>query len=235
MTTAEMVDLVKQRSKLQDEVKILRELRAAYRWVARRVFMSSRGPELLSTYGEELTALVSTTREFNIGAAVTGGELLGIKTLWAKLPGDTIFTPLEPADAGSPGFMAADSAPTADPDIATGHPVFFAIINYSSARFAPALPATTVLRVDYWRLGPAPDPTTNPTATLGTDLPAIFHDAIVTKCVAQTFHNIDDEREAADEAKARDELNDALIVGDKRNQGPVQTTPFRSRRGRRWI
>jgi hypothetical protein len=234
MTTAEMFDLIQQRTKVSDKTKILRELTAAYRWVARRVFMSSSGPDLLATYGEELTALADTTREYDLGGNVAGGEFLGLKTLWLRLPSDASFTPMIPSDASEPCFRNADGAPSASPELAIGHPCYYAIVNFSMLRFAPALPAGSILRADYFRLGPAPDLAANPTPRNSYDLPGIFHDAMVTKACALLFHGLDDERENTEETRARDELTDALVVKDKRVQAPVTTAPFRSRR-RRWI
>ncbi len=231
MLTSEMMDLLKLRTKVADQSKLLLELRSGYRWAARRIFNAEGGPDLLVTLGEELTALAATTRDYNVGS-LTAGVLLGIKQLWVKLPSDSKFTLMEPTDAGNVCFTNADSATTAAPVTAIGHPVFYTVVNVSKVRFAPALPSGAVVRIDYFRTGEPPDPTTNPTQTNGTDLPDVFHDAICSKAIAQTFGFLDDSREGAWETRARDELNDAIYLATKRTQSPPQTTPFRAGRRR---
>lgn len=240
MTTQEMLDLLKQRTKQADRAKLLMELRSAYRWVVRRVYNSSNGPDLLATIGEELPALAAITRTFDLGAAVTSGEMIGIKKLWLKLPSDTGFTGMVPDDSNDLNFSNADTSTAANPQVAAGHPVLFMILNFTQARFAPALPIGSVIRVDYFRIGPAPGvPDSGESssdelaegAVTAQDLPAIFHDAMVNKAAAQLFTNLDDDREASWEAKAKDALNDAIYMGH-RVQAPTMTQPFRARRRR---
>lgn len=228
MTTLEMMALLRQRTKIPDSSKLLNELRVAYRWAVNKIYKSADGPRLLCTVGEELT-LAAITRSYDLEANLAGGTLLGMKQLWAKLPGATQFTPMIPRDVSDPEFMALDAQTAADPLIATGSPVFYSMINFGQARFAPALPATTVLRVDYARIGPAPDPTLNPTQQDGTDIPGLFHDAIVNKATALLFNTLDDTREGSWHTQAMDVLNDAIFAAGKgaQTQQPVQTQPFR--------
>ncbi len=230
-----MLDLMKQRTKVQDSAKLLRELRSAYRWAVRRVYNAAGGPDLLTTIGEELPVLAAVTRDYDLGAAVTGGEFLGVKMLSLKLPIDSFFTEMQPSDANATKFASADSAPVSNPNIAQGHPVMYTAINFSKVRFAPALPIGAIIRADYFRIGPVPDPTTNPTQEDGVDFPAIFHDAVVSKAVAQIFTTLDDTREGTSETRARDELNDAIYLATSRTKGPVQTRPVRSHRRGRFI
>lgn len=220
MTSQEMVDLVKDRSKQPDAAKILRELRSAFRWATNRVYLTEGGPDLLSTIGSELT-ISGTTRTYDIAAFVSG-NLLGLKELWLKLPtGDQVFTPMVECDATHPAFQANDEQVAADPLIASGHPVLYHIQNFSQVRFAPALPDGSILRVDYYKFGAPPDPTSNPTpSVVGTDLNALFHDAIVNKATAHCLENLDDDRTGAWETRARDVLNDALYAAQKRKTGP---------------
>lgn len=232
-----MLALLKQRTKIADPTKLLLELRDAYRWAVNKIYKSSDGPQMLVTVGEELTALAATTREYDIEANISGGSLLGMKQLWVKLPADLGFTPMLPRDTGDPDFIAFDGQPAADPTIAQGHPVFYSMINFSKARFAPALPAGAVLRVDYARIGPVPDPTTNPTQEDGVDIPDLFHSGVVAKATAHLFNTLDDTREGSWETRAESFLNDAIFAAGKgaRTQRPVETQPFRRGRRRRGL
>lgn len=241
MTPNQMVALITQRTKIASRTKIFAELDSAFRWVVRRVYNSADGPDLLTTVGDELPALVAVTKTLDIAAQVTG-VLIGIKKLWVKLPADTVFVSMVPADINEPEYIEADAFTAENPEIAAGHPVLYDILNFSIARFAPSLPIGAVIRVDYFRMGPAPGvPESGETSAsednedweAGKDLPSIFHDAIVSKATAQLFSMLDDARETTWELRAKDELNDAIYMG-RRVQFPVSTQPFRARR-RRYI
>lgn len=235
MTTTEMVALVTQRTKVSDATKIVRELNSALRWVARRVYNTADGPDLLVTVGQELATLVATTRDYDLGTAFTtavaGTELMGVKLLWVKLPSDTIFRPMISADSNSQEFVDKDSAATATPDIAVGHPILYNVINFSKVRFAPALPSGAVVRADVFRIPPALSTSSNDAQANGDDLPSIFHDSIVHKANAQIFSGLDDSREGAEETRARDTINDAIFAS-RRTQAPQRTTGWRAKRRR---
>lgn len=237
MTTSEMLALLSQRTKIKNDPKILNELRAAYQWVVNRVFKSADGPQLLVTVGEELPILVSATRDYDLESNLVGGTLLGLQTLWAQLPTETLFTRLIPREISHQDFIAMDSSTAANPKIATGYPIFYAVTNFGQVRFAPALPSGTVLRADYSILGAAPDPTTNPTQQDGTDLPSMFHHAMVNKATAHLFDTLDDDRAGGWETRALDVLNDAIYAAGKgtRTARPVETRPFRRGNRRRGI
>lgn len=231
MTTAEMVTKVKTRTKQADDTKVITELQSAYDWARNRVFNTENGPDILSTFDEELT-LAARTRNYNL-AANLANSILGIKQLWLKLTTDTVFTPMIPADTNRTEYVRNDSETAADTTvIATGHPVYYDVINYNQVRFAPALPSGAVIRVDYYRIAPLPDPTANPTLDAGNDLPEVFHEAIVNKATAQVFENLDDSRAGTWELRAESTLRDAMYVTQRRVQGPILTTPFRARRRR---
>lgn len=228
MTAQEMVKLVQDRSRQRDQAKILRELRAAYRWAANRVYLSEGGPDLLSTIGQELT-LAADTRDYNLAANITG-NFLGLKQLWSKLPSDVSFTPMDTADLETPNFQNRDNQPAATPEVALNHPVLYHVYNFGMVRFSPTLPSGTILRADFFRFGAPPDPTTNNTTESGSDLDSVFHDAIVCKAAAHCLENIDDDRVGSWETRAMVYLNDALLVAQKRVQGPI---PHKGWRGRR--
>lgn len=237
MTTAEMLDLEYQRTKISDRTKLLRELQVAYRWAVNEIYKSADGPPMLVTVGEQITALVATTRNYDLESALTGGSLLGIKQLWLKLTTDTAFTLMVPKDITDSDFTEVDNQTTADPLIATGHPVYYAVTNFGQVRFAPALPSGAIIRADYSRIGPQPDPTVNPTQEDGTDLPSLFHDAICHKGTALLLLTLDDDRAPAYEAMAITTLNSAIYAASKavRANAPVTTQPFRRYRMRRVI
>lgn len=230
MTTAEMVALLKQRTKVQDTAKLLPELRAAYRWVVRKVYTSADGPDLLVTIGEELTALAADTREYDLKTNLNDAKLLGVKALWVKFPTDTGFSPMQQADTNDPAFQSGDSTLEAAPLVATAHPVLYDMVNFSFVRFSPALPSGAIIRCDYDRIGSVPDPTTNNTQEDGSDIPDAFHDAIVSKATAHIFNMLDDSREGAWENRAREELRDAIYTTQRRVRTRVQ--PFRAGRRR---
>lgn len=236
MTTVEMTDLLYQRTKISDRSKLLRELRVAYRWAVNEIFKSADGPQLLIKVGEELT-LVGTTRDYDLESNLVSGNLLGLQQLSVKFTSDTLFTNAIQRNVTDPDFTELDSHTVADPLIASGHPVFYAVTNFGQVRFSPALPSGAVIRATYAMLGAAPDPTTNPTATDGTDLNSLFHDAIVNKATAHLFNTLDDSREGSWETRAMSTLTTAIFAAGKgtRTQRPVQTTPFRRWNRRRGI
>jgi len=226
MTATEMVELVKDRSRQSDSAKVLRELRAAFRWALNRIYMTEGGPDLISTIGQELT-MSADTRDYNLAANVT--NFLGLKGLWLKLSSDSVFTPMVPGDLEAEPFQDRDAQPSDDPDIAFGHPVLYHIYNFGSVRFAPALPSGAVIRADFFKFGVPPDPSTNNTVTAGEDPNEIFHDAIVCKAAAHCLENLDDDRTGAWETRAMVYLNDALRAAQKRVQGPVAHRGWRRR------
>ena len=221
-----MLTRVKQRTRMQDEYRILTELQHAYGWVLRRVYNTEKGPNLLITIDEELS-INATTRDYDL-ASNLAHALLGVKQLWLKLPSDTTFTPMVTADTNSSVFVVTDSASIT----ATGHPVFYDVVNFDKVRFAPALPSGSTIRVDYYRLAPDLDPTTDNSPTSSHDLPEIFHDAVVSKTTAQVYGLLDDTREITWEQRAVADLQEAVYVANRRVQAPTQTEPFRSRRRR---
>lgn len=237
MTTSEMLALLYQRTKIADQPKLLNELRDAYDWAITKIFVSADGPQMLITVGEELPVLAATTRNYDLETNLVGGTLLGLQQLWAKLPSETTFTQLTPREISHPDFIEMDSGTVAAPLIANGYPIYYAVTNYGQVRFAPALPAATYLRADYSRIAAAPDPTTNPTQADGSDIPRIFHRAILCKATAQLFNTLDDSREGSWETRAIDSINTAIYAAGKvnRTQRPVETTPFRRGNRRRGI
>ena len=228
-----MVTRVKDRSRHRDDTRVIGEVRSAQTWAWFKIFNSENGPDLLSTFGTELT-LLATTREYDIGANITG-TLYGIKQLWLKLPQDRSFTPMTFADVNDKQFTLNDQWLAADQDrIAQGHPVYYDIIDFARVRFSPPLPAQSVLRADVWLRPPDIDPTLNPTLTYGNDIPVPAHEAIVDKATAQIFELLDDDRWTDWNTMAEQKLRDAMYLLTKRTQGPPRTQPFRTRR-RRWV
>lgn len=228
MNTQTMVDVVKARTRQQDDTKVVRELNSALDWCYTKVYNSSGGPDTLMTFGNELTALASTTRDYDIDANVTG-TVYSIKTLWVKLPGETNFTPMLPRDQHDQYY--ADVYPASDTtSVATGHPVYYEVVNFAKVRFYPQLPASSVLRVDACIKPPDIDPTTNPTLTYANDIPEPTHEAICDKATAQVFEQLNDDRWKDWQVLAERRLYDAMHLLTRRSQGPITTKPFRGRR-----
>lgn len=244
MTPNEMLDSCLQWTKVSSQTKRLVALKKAYRWAVRRVFNSEDGPDLLATIGEELAALGATTKTLDI-KALLAHDLLGFKKLWLKLPADLSFVGMKPSDTTDDSFVETDADLAANLKTAQGHPVYYDIINYGQARFSPALPAGSIIRVDYYRLardiGVVDDSAIDDSETqstelseqpvVGEDLPAVFDDAVTSEAISLLFNGIDDDREASWHNRAIAELTDALYIG-KRVQGPTRTRPFRARRRR---
>ncbi len=234
MTTQQLVDSVKARTRHVDDTRVVRELNSALAWAYGRVFNSTGGPDLLMTFDTEL-AIAAVTRDYDLGANITG-TLYSLKQLWLKLPSDTNFTPMFQRDAMSdPQYVWNDQYPSSDTtSIAIGHPVRYEVMNFAEVRFSPMLPSGSRLRVDACIKPPDIDPTTNPTLTYGLDIPEPTHEAIADKATSQIFSLLDDSRWAEWDRKAETKLHDALYLMTRRAQGPTITSPYR-RRQRRWI
>lgn len=234
MTTEQMVDAVKSRTRQTDDTKVVRELNSSLDWAYTKVFNSAGGPDILLTFGTEKT-MAAVTRVYDMGANITG-TLYFVKQLWLRLPGEVNFTPMVPRDAATDAeYILADQYPASDTtNVATGHPVRYDIFNFSQVRFSPMLPTGSIIRIDGCIKPPDIDPTQNPTLTYANDIPEPTHEAIVDKATAQVFEQLNDDRWKDWLALAERRLNDALYLLTRRNQGPTVTTAFRVRR-RRWI
>lgn len=239
MTPNEMLSSCQQWTKVADQTKRLTALRKAYNWAVRRVFNTENGPNLVATIGEQLPTLVATTKTYDLGANLAH-PVLGFKKLWVKLPSDVQFVGMDPADTTDQRFVDGDMDLAANTQVAQGHPVVYDIINFSQARFAPALPTGAIIRADYFRLArDIGEPESGDTESheldedpvVGEDLPAVFDDAITSEAISLLFNMLDDDREASWHSRALSELNDALFIG-KRVQGSTQTQPFRRQRRR---
>lgn len=192
-----------------------------------RVYLTEDGPDLLSTLAQEIT-LSADTKTYDLAANITG-NFLGIKALFCKFPSDTVFTLMENVDVEQPVFQDIDSQPAAIEPVQINHPVLYHVYNFGTVRFDQKLPASTVLRVDFYRFGAPPDPTTNNTVENGEDLTEFLHDAIVCKATAHCLENLDDERTGSWETRAMIYLNDALRLVQKRVTGPKAHRGWRAR------
>lgn len=233
MNVQTIVDRVRARTRHNDDTRVINEVHSASTWAWLKIYNSENGADLLSTFGNEFT-MTATTREYDLGAAVTG-TLYGVKKLWLKFATDTSFTPMCPADANDRQFMFNDQWLASDTlNFAKGHPVYYDVINFAKVRFAPALPVDSIIRADIWLRPPDFDPTVNPTLDYGSDVPEPAHEAIVDKATAQIFELLDDDRWGDWNSMAEQKLNDAMHLMTRRTQGPPHTQPFRTRR-RRWV
>lgn len=240
MTTQQLVTSVKERTRHQDDTRVVRELNSSLDWAYTKVFNSTNGPDLLMTFDTELT-MAAVTRDYDLGANVTG-TLYSIKQLWLRFATDTNFTPMIQRDAVSDDqFVWADQYPSSDTtSIAVGHPVRYDIINFAKVRFAPMLPTGAIIRIDACIKPPDMDPTTNPTLTYSFDIPEPTHQAIADKATGQIFRLLDDTRAKEYDSDIRPygsaqvRLTDAMYLMTRRAQGPTITKPFR-RQLPRWI
>ena len=229
LTTALMIQRVKDRTHSRDDLKIIGELNSAKDWAGNKLFNAQGGPDSLSTHATQLT-ISSRTREYDLGANVTG-TIYGIKQMWLKLSTDTDFVLMVKLDSSDPLFTANDPYPSSDTTtVAEGHPVYYDVINFSQLRFAPPLPADCTLRADFYRKPPTLDPVTNNALAYGDDIVEPLHEAIVDKATGQMFVNQDDDRVIYWERQAKERLNDALFLIRARTSGPIRIQPFRRSR-----
>ena len=232
LSAIEMVGRVRDRTSYKNDKKIVGELASSADWAYNRVFNSANGPNQFLVPAEEVT-ISSRTQTYNLGAALAGGNLYGVKLLWLKFSSDTVFTPMVPLDSGDLRFIAADNVPDSDTTtVATGHPVFYDVLDFAQVRFAPALPACTI-RASYWIKPTPPDPTANNAQGYASrDALEPTHEAIVDKATAQIFRLLSDDRSLEYVIDAERKLVDALHVVGKRVAGPITTQPFPHRRRR---
>lgn len=231
LTTALMIQRVKDRTHSKDDLRIIGELNSSKDWASNKLFNAEGGPDTLATYATQLT-ISSRTREYDLGTNVTG-TIYGIKQLWLKFSTDTNFVLMVERDASDPVFTANDPYPSSDSTtVAEGHPVYYHVQNFSKIRCAPPLPADSTLRADFFRKPPNLDPVTNNALAYGDDIVEPIHEAVVDKATAQMFINQDDDRVHYWEGQAREKLTDARYLIRARVQGPVRTKPFRSGRRR---
>ena len=232
LTATQVRDRVKNRTGHTDNAIVMDEVNSAKDWVFNRIFNSENGPDLLGTWATEIT-LASRTRDYDLGAGLSNVAIYGIKQLWVKLPTDSRFTPMVPADANARAFVENDSYPASDTTtVATSHPVYYETRNFDMVRFAPPLPVNAVLRVDYWRKAPDLDTSTNNTLDAGDDIPEPALEALVDKATAQVFILLDDSRWTEFNRLAEQRMHEAGFVLHKRAQGPARVTPYQYRRRR---
>lgn len=233
LTAQQMVDKVKYRTHHTSDTKIVAELISAQDLIFNKIFKSAKGPDQLSVQGQEIS-IASRTREYDLGAQITG-TLYGVKLLWLKFSTDTTFTPMQPADTAELKFIFDDQWAASDTTtVADGHPVLYDIVDWAKVRFSPPLPSGCTIRADSWLKAPNIDPAANNVLAYGDDIIEPTHEAIVSKATSQIFVGMDDDRWRVWDADARERINDALFVLDRRTGGPTRTKPFRSGH-RRWI
>lgn len=184
--------LTRQITRIQDRTQqnnvgsIIDELNSAQDFIWNRIITNNSN--ILKVDDCELT-MAAETSSYDLGANVTSGTLVAIKWLGTKFAAETVFNPVGWADSSSDEFILADQSQQA----ATNSPVLCASENFTQVRFAPPLPAGTMIRVDYIYT-----PTElSLSSTVISDLPAIMHECMTDKATAQTFINIDDMTRAA--------------------------------------
>lgn len=199
MILERMITRIQDRTQSNNIGSIIDELNSAQDFIWNRIITNNSN--ILKVDNCQLT-MAAQTSSYDLGANVTSGTLVAIKWLGTMFSGETIFNPVGWIDSSSDQFLLADQSTQA----ATNSPVFAASENFTQVRFAPPLPAGTVIRVDYIYT-----PTDlSLSANILSDLPNIVHEAMTDKATAQTFMNIDDGSRAAYwEGQARDKLMSA--------------------------
>lgn len=230
MTVQQMIEKVQEITHHNDESRVVSALDAAQSWAYARVYNAEGGADLLITFDEELTIL-TPSREYDLQANLSF-EMVGLKTLWLKLIGETAFTVMMPLDASDPQFRFRDTLDVTQ--TFHGHPTYYEVKNFTQLRFTQELPTGAILRVDYFRFPPPLDPTTNNTQTNGSDLPVVTHWAMIDYACAEIWDILDDNRSAGRMMRAESRLTDALYLIRNRSAAPTRTLPFRTRR-RRYI
>lgn len=229
-----MMDYVRGKTHVNDDVLILQALNAAHSWAYNIVYSSVNGPDLITTIIEEVTP-GGVTNAIDFSAFVTY-DVAGFKAIWAKLPGETNYTPCIQLDQNDPLFQSNDNIGNVgvSTPITASHPMHYYIFNFVEAKFDKVWPADIYFRVDYFRYPPALDPTAHNDLSAGLDLPAPFHQAVTDMAVSEIWDTLDDDRAERRRKLAEIGLNDALYVAAQRTKGPVRTTGFR-RPGKRVI
>ncbi len=227
MTSADMVAAVKSRTQDTNDAKVLTELNAAQDWAFNHIYNAEGGPDLLVTFNEQKT--LTSVREYDLTSNLTY-VIMGLKKLWLKLPNETKFTPMLPADTTEPNFVWRDDVD--DTTVATSHPVYYMVENFAQLRFSALLPSNAILRVDYFRMPPAIDPTLNNTLSNGSDLPTTFHQVLVDYATGLRYVGQDDDRATGYISTANTNLATALYGIKRRVQAPTTTQPYRSGRRR---
>ena len=197
---------------------ILDELNSAKSDIFQRVFLLDEDIEI--TFETELSP--GAVQSYDMGANITAGEIWGVKKLWVKYSGEAEFTEAEHHDAASPEFLYRDQM-TAQ----VMHPLFYDVVNFDQLRFAPTLPASTTIRVDW--IGMPPDFSLETEAV--TSMPTPLHHAVMAQAAAQLLDNRDDTRAPSWERRAREWTHTALLTISKRDfSHHIKTTPFSQRR-----
>lgn len=200
---------------------LLAELNSAKNWVANELYLLSE--DLVVTFETEVTP--GAVQDYDLGAAVTaavpGAEVWGLKALWVKYAGETKFTEVCFKDANDPEFRGRDQM---DPQPI--HPLFADVVNFNKLRFAPSLPASTTLRVDW--IGNPPDLTLESGPV--TSIPVPAHPAMVDLATAKVFNDLDDTRSTGLEVQAERALKMALhVIKRRQSLTRTRTKPFSRR------
>lgn len=186
MILERMITRIQDRTQANNIGSIIDELNSAQDFIWNRIITNNSN--ILKVDNCELT-MAAQTSSYDLGANVTPGTLVAIKWLGTKFQSETVFNPVGWIDSSSDQFLLADQSTQA----ATNSPVYCASENFTQVRFAPPLPAGTMIRVDYIYT-----PTyLNLSGSIVSELPAIVHEAMTDKATAQTFINIDDSARAA--------------------------------------
>jgi hypothetical protein len=195
---------------LNNDPYLLDELNTAGDWVFNQIMVMDE--DIMKAENEQFT-IAAQTSSYDLGANVAKANMYAIKWLGVKLAGDTKFNPVQWMDSAKDLFMSADQDQPA-----TAHPIYCDTKNFSQVRFAPALPAGAVIRVDYIYCMQLMDLDTNAalSSSAYTGIPNPFNQAIVHYATGLVMTGIDDLRDMIWERRAKEAVRVALNVLDKR-------------------
>lgn len=172
---------IMERTGSNDTNSIITELNSAQDDIWNQIIVMNEN--ILKVDNCQLT-MAALTSSYDLGASVTTGTLVAIKWLGVKFAADTVFNPVIWIDSSTDAFILADQSIQA----ATTSPVYATSENFTRVRFAPPLPAGTIIRADYIYMPVE----MNLSTKIVSDLPKIVHQAMTDIATAQTFTNIDD-------------------------------------------
>jgi len=203
---------------------IIIKLNAAQDWVWNRVLPMNT--EILKVTNDQNT-VAAATKSYNLNANVTTGTLYDLQWMGVQFSGETEFTAVSYVNGSDPNFIYWDQQ-----DEQAVHPQMVVIDNFNQVRFAPGLPASTIIRADYIY---KPRTLSLPTQTT-CDLPEVFHECVVAKACSYVWTGIDDTRSQTKDYEALDRLYGAQnVLAVRQFQQPFRTRPSSRGVRRRWM
>lgn len=221
LTLTQMIAAVSSDTQDPNQDRIIEKLNAAQSWIFNRLLPMNK--EILKVTDMQLT-MAADTHSYDLAANVTTGTLYSIENFGVKYASDSQFLPVVFLAGSDARFLYWDQQP-----VQATRPVYVVIDNFNKVRFAPGLPISTVIRVDYI-YGPRD---MNPNTQTTCDLPSAFHQAIVSEAISRDFRALDDDRSQEYRVIALDEEYGAKnVLGIRQFMQPPRTRSSNRQRGR---